>query len=142
MFEFIWMMYVVWIWCICNYIFEVFDKHGCREKKRRMNFLQSHHKRCSHTISNIMDKIFLYIHSTHVYGLYQPDWRDMLHIICYSICYVYLSTITPNYCLIFITYIIHRYTLYKKNKNSNKLFYYQNNWCNFQSTISTHHVNK
>ena len=32
----------------------------------------------------------------------QSDWRDMLHIICYSICYACLSTITPNYCLIYI----------------------------------------
>ena len=33
------------------------------------------------------------------------DWRDMLHIIHYFICYTYLSTITLNYCLIFTTYI-------------------------------------
>ena len=48
----------------------------------------------------------------------QSEWKDMIYIICYSICYAYLSTITPNYCLI-LPRILYIYTLsmyiYMKN---------------------------
>ena len=57
----------------------------------------------------------------------QSDWRHMLHITCYFICYAYLSIITLNYYLIFTSYIIHRYTfyihLYEKYNNSNNIHF-------------------
>jgi len=54
----------------------------------------------------ILRKIYFYVFIRHIPTVYiQSYWRDMLHIIHYSIYYAYISAITLNYLLSYFYHI-------------------------------------
>jgi len=82
-------------------------------QKKDYFFIESQ-KWCFDTMSNVMERIFLYIHSTHAYCLYTikleryAPYNSLLHILCLSI-----NNFTQ--LLLYFYHIYYTFYIYMKN---------------------------